>query len=277
MLRLIPCLFMFMLFSCKTEKRESHTFPKEGEICYRTVSEKGAEFIHLKVHSDSVYGTIFVTEEVNGQVYYNFKGKIDRDSILQLDVMYTPEPISQRWTFHFRDSILELSNSLERRNTIEYHFVSCSAMPTISEYSSVHDIDKEDAAEASENRRREGDYYESVMESKSANQRITMREFLEVINKNGQITGKGAGESEGDSSWTFSFNGNIADDSIVTVEINYKVDTSSAYKVSEKWIYNSKTNKIKVKSWDSTHLGALQYRKVDFNDIPEFYQKLLEH
>src|SRR6185312_13402630 len=108
------------------------------------------------------------------------------------------------------------------------------------------------------------EYYESVMESKNANQRITEHEYLQLFTKDAQVTGIGAGDMEGGPSWTLS------------VKINYKPSDTSAYRLNEEWIMFSGAKRIRVKTRDPKHLGTFSYNKINFSEIPEYYQQVLK-
>jgi|GEM_PF-4746049 len=120
------------------------------------------------------------------------------------------------------------------------------------------------------------EYYESVMESKNANQRITEHEYLQLFTKDAQVTGIGAGDMEGGPSWTLSVKGKMRNDSTLSVEINYKPSDTSAYRLNEEWIMFSGAKRIRVKTRDPKHLGTFSYNKINFSEIPEYYQQVLK-
>ena len=111
-------------------------------------------------------------------------------------------------------------------------------------------------------------YFKSM--SSGLNKRITLNEYIQLCIQQGNVNGSGAGESEGDPYWTFSFSGVVLNDTTLKVEVSYKQEGVSALNTSEIWIFDKGKKHLHLKNRVPMHPGALSYSKIERGDIPTF-------
>ncbi len=106
--------------------------------------------------------------------------------------------------------------------------------------------------------------------SPGLNKRITLNEYIQLWIQQGKVNGYGAGESEDDPNWTFSFSGLVLNDTTLKVEVRYKQEGVSALNSSEIWIFDKGKKHLHLKNRVPMRPGALSYSKIERGDIPTF-------
>ena len=270
---------LFFLNACNQGNVATNHLPGDGEVCFKADEKGSEEYIHMSIHGNHVEGRIFLVEEVNGEVFYRFNGTVISDTLLKLNVSYLPDDLPQNWSIRFNSGVLQVTNSLNRKETINYKRIDCSNMPDTTAYDSVHEIAREEQAEYTENNRSEisggSMCFESSYASYGAHQRIKLHEYIQLESSGNVVRGKGAGESEGDS-WAYTFSGFIENDSILKLEVKYEQKNKANFTNSETWIMSRSTTDINFKSSSATHPGAIKYKKIQCNDVQEYYLELFQ-
>lgn len=248
-------------------------FPENG-TWYLQRNNSKSEFIRLEFKNGKVEGNFFMEEEYYGKVYYKFKGKVLSDTVLQTLMAYSTDDIDRDWLIHKNGNTVSISNILDRTEICIYTLIDSSAMPPISDYASVADIEKINAEDM-------GDspivcfysYYPG------GNKRTVFREYIQLWNEDEFVSGKGAGYSEGDPEWSFTFSGNLTNDTILELNATYKQDGKSPFSTSETWVLDLNKGFIRIKEQGPRELRSIssgEYHQVDCDAVPEDLKSLIK-
>lgn len=251
--------------------------PTEGKFCFQLESENqdSPEFIYLEYDDKKVEGCIFFEEEVNGNVFYNFKGTLTKDSILSVEINYYQDDMSEEWIIFFTENGITVKNSFGRDKVLNYISIPCDKMPNQSDYLSIEEIAEEEYAEYSENNTEfpeqsinNSTYYEAYFPNLGAYQRIQKTEYIQLWEKDGSIYGRGCGSDEGCENWTFNFSGTQTNGSMYQVQVNYLQLGKEKWSLDEVWIVNLEKGEIKLDQKIDERPGAELYRTTDPEFIP---------
>ncbi len=103
------------------------------------------------------------------------------------------------------------------------------------------------------------------------NKRIVFREYIRLWNNNGEVSGVGAGYSEGDPEWAFDFKGFLKD-SLLEVKVNYHQEGVNPFSTTETWWLNVEKGSIRLNEPIPENLRSIsngKYHKVECDYIPE--------
>ena len=274
MYALLATIFALPLFvGCSPGADKAKSLPKNGSMCLQSEKTK-AEFIQLEFKDGVVEGKIFMDEGQNGKVYYMLKGQVLSDTVLQVSIAYATDDISRDWVVHTSGDKMSIAHILDRQETSVYSIVDCSAAPPASDYASLADLEKNAAP----------DYDEDVPSTcfectyPGGNKRIVFREYIQLWNSKGQVSGKGAGYSEGDPEWSFTFSGTLTNDTVLELKASYMQDGLSPFSTSETWFVNLEKGSIRLKEAVPASLRAIsngEYHKVACDYVPEDLRNLM--
>jgi hypothetical protein len=261
----IAMLSFFCACSPQAEN-EAKAFPANGSVCLQSENSK-AGFIRMEFKNGQVEGMLLMEEEVNGKVYYAFKGQLMSDSILRVLIEYPENSVTQDWPAQISGDRVVLRNVLNRKEMSSYLMVDCAALPAISDYSSLAEIERDEAAEERENT--PSLCFECAYPG--GNKRIVFREYIQLSNNNGKVNGRGAGYSEGDPEWAFYFSGTLKD-SILELKADYRQDGVNPFSTTETWIVDFEKGMIHLDNQVPAGLRTIsngEYHKVECDYIPE--------
>ena len=212
-------------------------------------------------------GALLLTEEVSGEVYYNFNGHVATDSLLKVEArtsVYSTE--TGNWIIHFFKDRIELTYQLTgnavKRN---YDKIDCNTMPDTAAYASVREVEEDSYAE----------YIENVPYETYASLMAAIHEYLRVWKDGKRVFGKGAGDSTRTNGWTFDFNGLLVNDSTMEVKVNYRLAKGKTFTTRETWIEDKSQSKLKVQKNANGRPGSWLYKKTGVEGIPGYYDKIL--
>lgn len=272
---LIYCIIVSLFQACSPSPSIAEKgFPKNG-TWYLQRNNSKSEYIQLEFKNGKLEGNFFMEEEYYGKVYYTFKGQVLSDTVLQTLMAYSTDDIDRDWLIHKNGKTVSIKNILDRTETNFYTLIDSNAMPPLSNYSSVADIEKEDNEEELQDSPTECfySYYPS------GNKRTVFREYIQLWNEDGVITGKGAGYSEGDPEWSFTFSGTLTNDTILELNANYKQDGKSPFSTSEIWVLDLNKGFIRIKQQGPGELRSIssgEYHQVDCDVVPEDLKSLIK-
>jgi hypothetical protein len=117
-------------------------------------------------------------------------------------------------------------------------------------------------------------YYQSVMPD--ANKHWGgLHEYLKILVYDDTLVGIGVGVADGDPNWEFDFTGNIINDSIMQVTVNYRQEGSEPVANIETWKYNNHTGEMWLNGYNRPE-SRRRYVKSSCEFFPEYYVNLLE-
>lgn len=276
---LVPFVMGIVLWACGNKKQADETLsaqplPERGIFCFKAERTPTPEYLHLQFEGDQINGSILLTQEVEGEVYYNFSGHVANDSLLKVKtVTYARMPAETgNWSIHFYNDRMELNYQLYGKDfTRNYQRIDCGTMPDTAAYSSVKEVEEDHYAEYIENVPYES--YVSVF-ADSANKALLVHEYLRIWKDEKRVFGKGAGGPDGKAAWTFGFNGLLVNDSTMEVKVDYQLK-GKTFSARETWIEDKSRSELKVKEKRREKPGAYLYHKAGPDGIPEYYDKLL--
>jgi major membrane immunogen (membrane-anchored lipoprotein) len=263
-------LSLIFLIGCSSPSSTVNSLPKQGELCFKTGQGDREGYVHIHFKDQDIEGEIYVFEEVSGQVYYRFKGKISGDTLLTIEIALEDEgAVAMEWDYDSRNGELRGELSPVDREQVCMAIVDCTVMPDTSKYDSVEEI----AAD------RKGEYWENAAEcyysvSTDAMKRTTQHEWLQVVIEGDKVNGRGAGVNEGEQDHAFGFTGQLLNDSVIQVEVTYFKEREEPLKVSERWAIDKKTNRMRLWGHDRPESGRA-YAAIPCSDIPVPYMKLM--
>ena len=240
---LFALIAMQAFYSCNSAKDKENNAPQNGELYFKLDNEEVQEYLHMSFNDGKIEGKIFTTEDFAGEVFYSFKGDLTQDSILKVKVHYSTDDVVENWIVHFEKNKISLKNSLGRTEMFSYLAVASDQMPDATKYESVEDVRSAEEGEGHENPATI--CYESLYPK--GNRHIVIREYIQLWNINGSITGRGAGFSEGDPEWSFDFTGSQVNDTIIEVKANYTQEGVAPFSTSETWIVDMEKGSLHLK------------------------------
>jgi hypothetical protein len=270
----IALLFLtiaLLFYACANEKKtDEKKFLKQGEYYFKLDDKLSTEFIHIKfIDSTTIEGEILLLENEQ-KVAHHFGGSIISDSIMNVYVSYQDAELLENWVIHFDGTKISLKNSLERPENYYYSIITIDKIMDYSKYipleNSVNETDEESEMET----------YCYQSKSSNANKRNVLTEYIQLWIENRKVTGRGAGESEGDPNWIFKFNGDFVNDTTIEVKVNYIQEGVSPLNTSETWIIDKKKSQMHLLNTVSGRPGANAYFEIDAKDLPNGMLKLME-
>lgn len=108
--------------------------------------------------------------------------------------------------------------------------------------------------------------------------RIVFREYIQLSNDHGRVSGMGAGYSEGDPEWVFDFKGMLKD-TLLELTANYRQEGVEPFSTTETWFVNLEKGSIRLKEPLPESLRSVsngEYHKVECDYIPENLRKLMD-
>lgn len=115
-------------------------------------------------------------------------------------------------------------------------------------------------------------YYPSGMK------RIQIREYIKLWNSNGKLSGYGAGSSEGEADWSFSFKGHFTRGNTAEIVAVFRQEDGNSFISTETWEINLQSNTLKLdpnKPIDLRIVGDGEFHKIDCSNIEEWAIELL--
>lgn len=272
---MLSVVFFSIFMSCTyVSDNDRLLYPQEGVQCYQTNEKEGVSHLKLSISEREVKGILLFYDEVSGNIYYDFSGEVINDSLYNINIHYLSDKIEQQWTLKINADHLEISGISLADTKLEFSALPCDKFPDISLYYSMEDIEKDNEGEAYENPELNCFY----MYYPSGAKRTMIREYIQVRNRNGVLSGLGAGSSEGDADWSFSFKGHFTQGDTAEITGVYKREGEDAFVSNETWIINFEQNTLKLDKSKPTDLrvfGNGEFHKIDCSAIEEWATELI--
>ena len=236
------------------------SFPKTGDLYFKTLYEGQPEYIHMRFDDTRVDGEIYTEDEVNGSVFYRFFGEITSDSTLQMNTVLNFDTLSEEWIYRLKKSSLSLSNYFDRTGWVRYEAIDKNQMPdtSLALYASVEDILRE----------YEGEYwedfflgwYEASDAESDSNGTSSLKEYIQF--NWGEVAGTGFG-MDGNSQWHFNFRGTIENDTVLDVNVKYSQTDKADFTVFERWIIDTEKKQMRLVGDAGGRPGAKIYHHME--------------
>ncbi|WP_343748694.1 hypothetical protein [Fluviicola sp.] len=263
--------------SVNNSKNESLSFPGQGTQCYEVTNSKGITHLRLSIDQKNIKGVLLVKNQVWGDVIHDFSGKVISDSVYHIVVHNISESTEQKWTLRIKNNAIEITGMVVSEITDgivwKVTSLSCDKFPDVSEYLTIEDVETEIQGEESESDQTNSTLICYKSASSNAYKRTTLTEYIQLWLDGSKVSGRGAGYSEGDPEWNFSFEGTMVNDSIAEVKVNYTIGENTNFTTSEKWIMNAKTKQMRLEGIVKNRPGSVRYNQIEAEYIPEAFKR----
>lgn len=263
---------MCFLWSCHAPERPSLPAPERGEFCYKI--DSGTEYLQIKTDHGKIEGRIINTAE-DEKLFQDFTGsstagnEANTATELQVAVSFADGVTDQNWLAWYEDGGLRLKYDPHAVEFTHYKSIPCDSIQrlvqrlqeTILSYKSTgFRLPKGEPV-----------CYRSVSSAHGS----YLIEYFQLWNTDGKIKGRGAGYYAGDPVWDFDFHGTLTGTKL-QVTVNYRKTGEEQHSVIETWTLDPKSNRIKIRNFPKTVMGAGEYVNVDNADFLNFVHSYFE-
>jgi len=263
---------MCFLWSCHAPERPSLPAPERGEFCYKI--DSGAEYLQIKTDHGKIEGRIINTAE-DEKLFQDFTGsstagnEANTATELQVAVSFADGVTDQNWLAWYEDGGLRLKYDPHAVEFTHYKSIPCDSIQhlvqrlqeTILSYKSTgFRLPKGEPV-----------CYRSVSSAHGS----YLIEYFQLWNTDGKIKGRGAGYYAGDPVWDFDFHGTLTGTKLQAT-VNYRKTGEEQHSVIETWMLDPKSNRIKIRNFPKTVMGAGEYVNVDNADFLNFVHSYFE-
>lgn len=274
---------MQIFYSCTSEKaNEKNTFPKEGILFFKSDQTASPEYIQIKFKDNEIEGKIF-REQENKKIIHNFSGLFTSDTMVQVHTAYEDAELLEDWTIHIENEKMWLQNSLGGRTKIFYSIITSDKMPDNSQYVNVETL-VQDTTETSDNIDSSISLYmqkfcfESIPPS---SKKTNLWETIELSMEKDKVRGKGAGnEAEGGPEWVYDFNGVLVNDTVLELNINYRVRGEKSFSTIETWTLSNDREHLRLNKIEPVQLrqqGSGRFYRIDCAEINKNIKERMEN
>ena len=259
-------LVLIIINGCNSNSDKK--YPRNGGFCFESKSTANPGYIHMNFLDGKVDGTIFLVEEVQGKVSYNFSGHIVNDTLMKLRVhmtAYEKVDVEQEWIIYWINNDIKLKNSMGRKEIVGYAMMSCAPFYQVvdtSEYASVEAVHEESVGERWENEFKVI-CFEEAPTLPDSNKRAQLHEYIQLRNNRGKITGWGFGTGEENLQKNFDLNGTLTNDSTMEVKVNYRQEGKPVLTVSQTWFIDEGRQHLRLNDNINGHTKTKIYNKTE--------------
>lgn len=260
-----------------SKKIDEAQFPENGKKCFKSIDFSSDEFIHITFENKSVTGNIYLHDEYYGEVYYAIKGDVINDSVIKVKIRSNAntDDRDEEWLYNPKKNLLTVVSGNFHFEVVHFKSINCQEMPDLAEYRTVEEMVDEDDAEISENT----PYICFRMAYPTGNKRVSTREQIRIKDVEGQVSGYGAGYTEGEPYRSFDFNATYVNDSTLKVEATYSPEGKPSFTSSETWTINWEKGILQLNNKVPQYirlLGDGKLKMIDCQYFPKWAEDLIE-
>lgn len=246
--------------------------PGSGEFCYKM--DSGAEYLQIKLAQGKIEGRIINTAE-HEKLFQDFTGssttgKEANDATeLRVAVSFADGVSDQSWLAWYEEGGLRLKYDPHAVEFTHYKSIPCDSIQRL-----VQNLQETILSYKSNGFRLpkgEPVCYRSVSPAHGT----YLIEYFQLWNTDGKIKGRGAGYYAGDPVWDFDFHGTLAGTKLQAT-VNYRKTGEEQHSVIETWTLDPKSDRIYIRNFPKTVMGAREYVNVDNADFLNFVHSYFE-
>lgn len=275
-------LFSFLVSCTNVSEKRQLLYLEEGTHCYQTNQEQGVTHIKMSISEKVIEGVILLNLEYSENRYTNFSGNVINDSLFIIFI-HSEQDDRREWILRTNKDGLEISGFNLYEEKLQLRPLDCNNFPDISLYTYINDGEEDGYEEEEESAEAEpldnSDLICFYMYYPGGTKRTQIEEYIQLSNKDGKLSGLGAGISEGETDWSFGFEGRFINGDTAQITAVYKQENGNSFISNETWIINLQKNTLKLdhnKPIDIRILGDGEFHKISCSNIEEWAIELLK-
>lgn len=238
-------LYLTAACSPKNEK-QSDELPGQGSLYLSTNGSGTPEFVKLNFNGKKITGKVYKEQDQN-KWYNSFGGEVISDSLIQVHVAFQDAELLENWVLENNRKTITIKNMMGRASPVIYSKIQASEMPDTTLYIFAGDVDPSSERGSGDTVFNAPSFCFYTYSPSGLNRRITYREYVQMWQKNNRIFGWGAGSAEGFKDWRFIFEAKNKNDTLLDVNVIYKLSEGNELHCAEKWRLTSTRESLNIR------------------------------